>query len=502
MKNKILVLFLLCLTIIPIFNNLYAYSFTHIGTLSDVFGDGEVYNIDDEILENKVDKTLTLEEWHLNNKALQLANENGYISLRYPYSYTDTKLYSYYLIVPQDKDCKFYKDGQDLWHTGNVYCFRANVYDWTVQSFVYLRSSNSKFDKTCILTDYINTIPIYTDNTFSEIFAGCSVNQDDTIGDPTSDLQLSYEYNEDNTSCHINATLKGGEFTDQIYYSNYEPGITGELLSKKAFPKDGIDVTENQSLFFQAEDKDGNILAKNSISIFGIGKLDPTNFIVDIDTSDNKIKFNAKILNNGWVYNKILCKIYDNDAEKEEDSLNNLRIHTIQEGAAVPYTEDLTDSFKNSKFCEIGQNHEYTLINNSLSTKNITLYFEVRNRETDEVMLTQKYDCNIDSITSPSLKNENSVNSGVINEGQDDEQILDETNDKNIANNSNGNSSLSLDWSISSARDTIKEFFTTAKEFFNLILDFVNQLPKWITVPLYTLFMLAIVVFVFHVIRG
>lgn len=77
------------------------------------------------------------------------------------------------------------------------------------------------------------------------------------IGDSSSRLKLSYEYNEDYTECKINATLENGAFTDKIFYSNYMPSIAGQgLLSKQAFPTDGITVTENQSLFFQAEDKD------------------------------------------------------------------------------------------------------------------------------------------------------------------------------------------------------------------------------------------------------
>lgn len=61
---------------------------------------------------------------------------------------------------------------------------------------------------------------------------------DDAIGDPNSRLKLTYEYNDINTACKVNATLEGGEFTDRIYYSNYMPGVNGALASKKAFPRE------------------------------------------------------------------------------------------------------------------------------------------------------------------------------------------------------------------------------------------------------------------------
>ena len=94
-----------------------------------------------------------------------------------------------------------------------------------------------------------STIQPLTDITLGEVYA-CSMDiyntdgsiyfssapQDDTIGNPNSDLQLSYEYNEDFTECHIDATLKNGAFTDKIYYSEYPFGVDGTLKTKKGFP--------------------------------------------------------------------------------------------------------------------------------------------------------------------------------------------------------------------------------------------------------------------------
>ncbi len=79
------------------------------------------------------------------------------------------------------------------------------------------------------------TVNIYADKEQSSTFFDC----DNAIGDKDSRLKVTYEYNEDNSSCHIDATLVGGEFTDRIFYSNYAPAIsTGELLSKSIFPRE------------------------------------------------------------------------------------------------------------------------------------------------------------------------------------------------------------------------------------------------------------------------
>lgn len=66
-----------------------------------------------------------------------------------------------------------------------------------------------------------NLINFESDNFTIDTFG----QKDAEIGDTSSKLKLSYEYNEEYTECKINATLEGGQFTDRIFYSNYMPSI-------------------------------------------------------------------------------------------------------------------------------------------------------------------------------------------------------------------------------------------------------------------------------------
>lgn len=59
---------------------------------------------------------------------------------------------------------------------------------------------------------------------------------DPAIGDASSKLKLTYEYNEEFTECKINATLEGGAFTDKIYYSTSYSHLEGVLENKLEFP--------------------------------------------------------------------------------------------------------------------------------------------------------------------------------------------------------------------------------------------------------------------------
>lgn len=126
-----------------------------------------------------------------------------------------------------------------------------NSYDRTVQNFISSVSSSGNFpnDKFFLRVDgdsRYNNDYFYTnfdiiDKNTGDILktADVGVEQEVEIGDPSSRLKLSYDYNEEYTECHVNATLENGAFTDRIYYSNYMPSIAGQgLLSKQSFPRE------------------------------------------------------------------------------------------------------------------------------------------------------------------------------------------------------------------------------------------------------------------------
>ena len=288
---------------------------------------------------------------------------------------------------------------------------------------------------------------------------------DDSIADPNSRLQVTYEYNEDNTECKINATIKDGAFTDKIYYSNDMPSISGQgLITKKAFPIDGITIIDNQSLFFQAEDKDGNIIATNSVSINGLGRLSEDKFSVKFEFNNNKMDFTPSISMDQYVYYSIFFKLSNSDFIESSD-FNNL-----------------------SENNQVENNYTYRII--STSDKEITfdIIFEIMNNKTGSICLTKSYKIRLSKYSIDSV-GEGIIVGGIIGDRPsgvvgDNESIGD------------------IDWSFSNSVNNIKDFFNNAKEFFNLVLIFINDLPGWIVAPLYTLLIFAVILFVYHLLRG
>jgi hypothetical protein len=106
------------------------------------------------------------------------------------------------------------------------------------------------YQNTCLYTNF----DIYHDNTFTNVEWSANNIQDDSISNPNSRIQITYNYNEDFSNCNINATLKNGAFSDKLFYSSSMPGFNGQFVTKKAFPIDGLVLTENQPVFIQAQD--------------------------------------------------------------------------------------------------------------------------------------------------------------------------------------------------------------------------------------------------------
>ena len=255
---------------------------------------------------------------------------------------------------------------------------------------------------------FYTSFDIYEFNSDTILYENNLIQNDASISDPNSPLKITYEYNEDYTECKINATLEGGSFTDRIYYSNYQWGVTGELETKKAFPREGITVNENQSLFFQAEDKDGNILAKNSISIFQIGKLSPDAFSITANFSKVSTIAYVNIIPSLKLTLSPYYDIYYKVIVPEDEVLS-----------LVSYTAHMAK--------------EYTLVNNNttmtyatMDESNFSIYFEIRNKIDGKVVLTKSRDIKLIFDTGIGTGN-SGITGGTVN-GEIDESINDSNN--------------------------------------------------------------------------
>ena len=452
MKNKILVLFLLVVMILPMFNFVKADT-----TLKSK------YAIDDLKEYFKANKTFDVV--NLASKEREKINLPENINFDTLFKDTYVNFHDYFILYNKK--------------TNTINILFNNVsdntsFDYKIGDYFYFNDLHIGYFYDNISLNLNNKQYLYFKNTSpiswsfsdkSDYYICSNTNfycssdgnydlwysPDDTIGDPSSDLQLSYKYNEDNTSCHIDATLKGGEFTDQIYYSNIAPSIAGQgLLTKKPFPKAGIDITENQALYFQAEDKDGNIKATNSISLSKIGKLTPDCFNVTFNFSKGTGIFS-------WV-----------------EVIPNLTLHQspyydIYYKIKTDNILDLTSSTGNlvTEYNRIDNNKK--MVFNTITGAKFTIYFEIRNKD-GSIALTKTYDIDLKAAnvgqSGITGENENSGGSGISG------GTVNGENDPNITNND--------DYISNYEKMSLTELIETAKESFNTFRLAFSILPGYI----------------------
>ena len=452
MKNKILVLFLLVVMILPMFNFVKADT-----TLKSK------YAIDDLKEYFKANKTFDVV--NLASKEREKINLPENINFDTLFKDTYVNFHDYFILYNKK--------------TNTINILFNNVsdntsFDYKIGDYFYFNDLHIGYFYDNISLNLNNKQYLYFKNTSpiswsfsdkSDYYICSNTNfycssdgnydlwysPDDTIGDSSSDLQLSYKYNEDTTSCHIDATLKGGEFTDQIFYSNIAPSIAGQgLLTKKPFPKAGIDITENQALYFQAEDKDGNIKATNSISINKIGKLTPDCFNVTFNFSKGTGTFS-------WV-----------------EVIPNLTLHQspyydIYYKIKTDNILDLTSSTGNlvTEYNRIDNNKK--MVFNTITGAKFTIYFEIRNKD-GSIALTKTYDINLKAAnvgqSGITGENENSGGSGISG------GTVNGENDPNITNND--------DYISNYEKMSLTELIETAKESFNTFRLAFSILPGYI----------------------
>ena len=161
MKNKIILSFLFLFIIFSLFNNvLFAYTV-----------DG-IFEVSDNIINEKPKRALYLEEWNLSDDYLTKFKSNGYISY---VKYTEDEV-NYYMLSPVEKDAKFYigeLDGKKyLSCTSSCNFVRLMINNLSQSGFMTLESNGyySLNEETLDNVAPFSTLPVYTDSSFSEVF--------------------------------------------------------------------------------------------------------------------------------------------------------------------------------------------------------------------------------------------------------------------------------------------------------------------------------------------
>lgn len=280
-------------------------------------------------------------------------------------------------------------------------------------------------------------------------------------------------------------------------------------MVKHNFHWNGLDIKANCSIFFQAEDYQGNIIGSNSLSIGGINSLLFDNFIVDFSKNGaTAFDFVCKYSNISYqpYYN-----IYLNFVPK-----NN----TFNEFEFFDYS---ADSFVNSGLMYVSEKTEPILLNSGslyrirnskygLNDVSLDLVFSIYNKTTGQFCLSKSYNLLL-SAASSELSNNNdnsSINGGVIVDSSGNSSSMDSSNDNNfIINNGSISNNINSafggnDWleNFGNAVSYCINFFESIPQIFECISYFFSCLPNYIIAPIIVGITLMLIISIIKLARG
>lgn len=357
--------------------------------------------------------------------------------------------------------------------------YKCYTYDWDTETWIFSGTSSQVYVCSNTVDNPISNITLCNCNIFNEdkmtIFRESGF--DYVVTNDNSRIKILPEFSEGFVTCKIDVEIENKQEGEVLYYDDYTSNSTvGD--TKKIFPiGTGITITENKSINFYLYDATGNLIDTNSISIYRLVGFNPDCLKINFNfTNKGAVNFDVNLDNNLSAFYDVFFNISDitelrmlKDSDNKDIISNYSNFNKIE--LSISYLIGLTKMFSNSK--------------------DFDLYFKVIDRNSKRIVSTKKYNISLSS------SNGGSINSGTITDFFGNDTNMTPSNDSNIKDDI-----VDVDWSFENSIDNIKKFFYTSKEFFNLILMFLNEFPSWIITPLYTLFILSIIIFVFHAIRG
>lgn len=296
---------------------------------------------------------------------------------------------------------------------------------------------------------------------------------DDVKANSDKDITTEIEYNSDNTEATLYASITNGEFSDKLYYSFYPPNIKNEYEAKIGFPRSGLKVTKNCDIYLIATDAFDNIITCDYVTINKLGIIPENLFKVNVDVEEEKTV-------------KLYPRLYGLDTDKYYIEVSSkLDNFTSSDNISFYINNDKKGNVKdlNEKYFEVGSDAELKYYQN-IGTSNITVTFLVKNVETDAICITRTVSFKIGLNSS-----ETGITDSTTNGVYDDSFIFSDSSD--VVN--------SIEKMKLQDYYNLVDTGNSAWYFFKVIL---NNLPRWITLPLSLLIFGVVIITLYRFIRG
>lgn len=369
--------------------------------------------------------------------------------------------------------------------TGNIDYFKYSLKNGTISS-TELKTISMTSTSSNLTADYIYSTSNYysADYILSTIYSNFDVKYTNgkSIIEKKTEFSFVPTYTENYLTCNLKLDIINEPENYTLQYA-----INSSSSEWREFDNSvGVTVENNCLVIVRMLDENGDEIFANSYNVAILeDMLSTTYFRVNFDNSQKQILgFTPILFNNASEQ----FDIYFSYNSKSRNEINSGSVAFKDTNNAFTLWNNFSNSVENF-LC--GNGKTYYLKPNG--DAEIVLIFKIVNKHTGITALTRTFKFYLtydrpEAISSTT----NGKNDGIFNTGAgglSNENIL-------------GSNQLDIDWSVDNSTETVKTFFNTGLEFFNLIIAFLSVLPSWLTVPLYTFFMLAIVLFVIKFIRG
>lgn len=284
------------------------------------------------------------------------------------------------------------------------------------------------------------------------------------------------KYSEDYTYAVLTATLKNGEFSDKLVYSNFSALniSTGKLDYGYQSFSGSLKLMENGKYYFYAVDSLGNVFDTAVVTVSDIFNFQDSDFSYSI-TNDSSLHGGYK-LNVTPVVKNWSSKV-DIMYTVELTSAQTLSTVTVQtEYPELSYVDNVMGSYDtsfnsphyfNGRIMSGDSIRIFSPSNNLEDLKgNIT--FKIYKKKDGSLLFDKTYNLSVTAFTA-----------GNINDGSSGSVSGSLPSDSDNSGDFSYNDYGDVSWS------DVEDYVGTSGSFWSIVKMILNNLPKWITAPIF-----------------
>lgn len=291
-------------------------------------------------------------------------------------------------------------------------------------------------------------------------------------------IEYELKYSEDYTYAVLSATLKNGEFSDKLVYSQFSSlnTSTGKLEYGYQNFSGSLKITSNGKYYFYALDSLGNVFDTTVVNVSNIFNFQDSDFSYSIENDSSlhsgyKLNITPKV--NNWS-----SKV---DIKYNIELVSGHQLATVNVDTEYPelsYVDNIFGSYGNDNSpgaptyfngrVMSGDTIRIFSPSNNLEDLKGKITFKIYKKSDNSLIFEKTYTLSISAFTT-----------GNISGGSSGDVSGSLPSDSENSNDFTYNDYGDVSWS------DVEDYVGTSGSFWSIVKNILNNLPKWITAPIF-----------------